>query len=135
MNSIGKISSVLVILVVLGVSCSKTATVTPTKGCNITFKGKPLNLPDVSCDEFQPGEFSVTATNAPGEQELTLLKNSSRQTINFVLSGDPSSFYSTTFSATPPTVTVSGLVWTFSGAVENGSGDSGSISGTCTCPN
>lgn len=135
MNKVGKVSSVFLFLVMLGFSCSKTETPAPVVGCTVTFKGKQVQLPDISCDEFQPGSLTVSGTNLPNEQELTLIKSDAIQAVNFVISADPDSFYSSTFSGSTPTITIAGKTWTFSGVIENGNGDSGSISGTCNCPN
>lgn len=134
MKKVGWTVSTWLVLVVIGFSCGSSVAPAPVKGCTVVFKGKAVNLPNITCDEFQPGELSVTGTNVPEEQEINLVKSDSVQTINFFVSLDPGSRYSSTFSNSPSTITISGKTWTFSGVVENGSGDSGNISGTCNCP-
>lgn len=135
MKNVGWTVSIWLVLVMIGFSCGSSSAPAPVKGCTVVFKGKAVNLPNITCDEFKPGEFSVASTNEPLEQEVNLVKSDTLQTIVFFVSLDPGSRYSSTFSNSPSTVTISGKTWTFNGVVENGSGDSGSISGTCNCPN
>lgn len=134
MNRIGRFFLGWVIVVAMAISCSKSEEPAPVVGCTVTFKGKPVTLPDLVCEEFQ-GVPSVTATNLPGEQELILQKSDAIQSISFVISGDANSQYRSTFTTVEPTVTISGKTWTFNGTVANDVGDTGAISGTCTCPN
>ena len=128
--------NVIVGLCLLGVSlsCSKSADPAPTVGCNVTFKGIKVTLLDLICGTSL-GNPSVNATNLPQEQELGLINSDALKSISFVTSGDPDSYYSSTFVGTAPTITVSGMTWTFSGTLANSTGDPGAITGTCTCAN
>lgn len=122
------------VLLLLIFSCSKKSDPVPTTGCNFTFQGAGYILPTITCGEFN-GVQSVTATNATETQEITLLSETGNQRISFAKSvTDLTSYYSSGFGA-PPTITISGQTWTFSGIIENTNGDSGTISGKCTCTN
>jgi hypothetical protein len=134
MKRLGRFFVGSMVFLAMAVACSKDEEPTPTVGCTVTFKGSTVALPDIVCEDFQ-GLPSVVATNLPGEQELILQKNDSIQTISFVVSGDADSNYRSLFATTPPTVTISGKTWTFSGTLVNNTGDTGSITGTCTCSN
>lgn len=124
----------MVIVILIGLSCSKSDDPASAKGCQVTFKSTNVSLPDLVCTEIS-GSPSASATNLPGEQELALVNGATIKNISFVVSGDPDSYYSSTFASTPPTITIDGKKWTFSGTLVNNLGDSGTISGTCTCSN
>ena len=115
---------------VLAFSCSKDPEPAPV-GCSFTFKGASFSLSEIACD----GTLSVSAANAEVSQELTLINSDTLKFISLVASPDPDSYYSSLLISTPPTITIAGKIWTFSGTVVNGSGDAGSLSGSCTCSN
>ena len=115
---------------VLAFSCSKDPEPAPV-GCSFTFKGASFSLSEIACD----GTLSVSAANAEVSQELTLMNSDILKFISLVASTDPDSYYSSLLISTPPTITIAGKIWTFSGTVVNGSGDAGSLSGSCTCSN
>lgn len=125
---------VLLFLLLSIFSCSKKSDPVATTGCIFTFQGASYTLPTITCGVFN-GVQSVTATNTTQSQEIDLLSETGNQRITFIkLVSDLNSYYSSGL-ATPPTITISGLTWTFSGMVENTNGDSGTISGKCTCTN
>lgn len=135
MNKFARNAFVGLFLLGASLSCSKSEDPAPTVGCEVTFKGIKVSLLDLICGTSL-GYPSVNATNLPAEQELGLINgDAALQSISFVTSGDPDSYYSSTFSSSPPSITVSGKTWTFSGTLTNSTGDSGAISGTCTCAN
>lgn len=123
----------LLFLVLAVFACSKTSD-PATTGCSFTFQGGSYSLPTATCDVFN-GTPSATATNSTQTQEISLLAETGNHRISFVKSvADLNSYYSSAL-ASPATITISGQTWTFSGTLENGNGDSGNISGKCTCPN
>ena len=114
----------------LALSCSKDKEPAPV-GCSFTFKGSSFSLLSLGCD----GTFSVSAANDELSQELTLINSDTLKSISLVVSPDPESYYSSILVSTPPTITIAGKIWTFSGTIVNGTGDSGAVSGSCTCAN
>lgn len=118
------------------IACSTSDVVSPlvaavsSGSCSVTFKSTSYSLPIVSCFSSGTSE-GASGTNA-NSQSVTLSRDTSdptQKSIIFIPTAGGGSYVSTP----TPTISVSGKVWTFSGAMMNGSGDTGNISGTCTC--
>ena len=121
-------------LLLLVDGCKKDDPVPP---CKFSFKGTAYNLAIATCEESS-GEmylYGQDATSNPSRQ-LTIIKGTTTATdqLQFILiMSDLDTYYTTVNNASTPTITISGKTWTFSGTVENTSGDTGDITGTCTC--
>lgn len=127
-----------ILVLLLGTQCSKdddAASTTPTGGCSFTFKGTAYTLAISVCD-FSPGGNLNSATNLTANQLLSLNEGSGA-TDGIVLSldalGTSPDPYSSFNSGGSHSISISGSKWTFSGTLVNDNGDSGAISGTCTC--
>ena len=116
------------------VNCSKsTDPASSAANCTFTFKGTTYSMAGPVCITLGTDQ-ELNAGNGTSGQVLGLNKSGSSNEINFSTNAsDLNALYDSNLAGINPTITVSGKVWTFSGTLENSNGDSGTISGTCTC--
>lgn len=120
---------------VLGTRCS-TESVVPQLGCSFTFKGSSYSLPISVCGDNDTAGGQVNSSTTVGAGELLVLtKGGATDGIVFTthaMGTTPIVYNSFNLSGTY-TISISGTKWTFSGNLTNDTGDSGAISGSCTC--
>lgn len=125
----------LIILVAIG--CGKD-NATPSTSCSVTFKGTTYSLLPLTCTTIGTTE-TLQAAGSDGSS-LAITKDSDLPDGNTIIFDTDSGGGSLTTEYTvsvplgnTPTISVSGNKWTFSGTAKNSSGDTGEISGSCTC--
>jgi hypothetical protein len=128
-----KTNSSFLILLILAIACGSEEE-NSSMACSFSFDG--INyVHDFATCGFSGATEILTSTNGAGTQLITIAKGGG---IDDAIIFSPSVGSVPVYhSSSPPTITISGKKWTFSGAMENvdTGAAAGDISGNCTCQN